>query len=141
MHEPTRQLPTLPRAFDVVRAVSDAGRPLSTSEIAEAIGTGTTIAHRIVRSLEANGYLERDSEKRYRRPSSGGMTRTLHEGLRLLQEVSSAGAAGLGADALAARMGLTDGQLAAAPAQLADAGTVSYTQRTPPTLLPGCVSG
>ncbi len=56
MPEPKSQLQTLQRAFDVVRAVSDAGRPLSTSEIAEAIGTGTTIAHPIVRSLEANGY-------------------------------------------------------------------------------------
>ena len=89
MPEAKNQLQTLQRAFDVVRAVSDAGRPLSTSEIAEAIGTGTTIAHRIVRSLEANGYLERDSEKRYRRPASGGMTRTLHEGLRLLHELSA----------------------------------------------------
>lgn len=124
MPEPKNQLQTLQRAFDVVRAVSDAGRPLSTSEIAEAIGTGTTIAHRIVRSLEANGYLERDAEKRYRRPLSGGMTRTLHEGLRLLQEVSAAGAGGMGAAALAARMDLTDGQVVSALTQLADAGMV-----------------
>lgn len=122
MPEAKNQLQTLQRAFDVVRAVSDAGRPLSTSEIAEAIGTGTTIAHRIVRSLEANGYLERDSEKRYRRPASGGMTRTLHEGLRLLHELSAAGASGIASGTLATRLGLTEGQVTAALAQLADAG-------------------
>lgn len=124
MPEAKNQLQTLQRAFDVVRVVSEAGRPLTTSEIADAIGTGTTIAHRIVRSLEANGYLERDAEKRFRRPESGGMTRTLDEGLRLLREVSVSGASGADAGALGDSLGLTAGQAAAALAQLRDAGLV-----------------
>ncbi|WP_018700209.1 IclR family transcriptional regulator domain-containing protein [Amorphus coralli] len=124
MPEPKNQLQTLQRAFDVVRVVSEAERPLSTSEIAEAIGTGTTIAHRIVRSLEANGYLVRDADKRFTRPESGGMTRTLDEGLRILREVSAAGARGVTAATLAGRMGLTASQADAALDQLARAGLV-----------------
>lgn len=140
MPEAKSQLQTLQRAFDVVRVVSQADRPLTTSEIAEAIGTGPTIAHRIVRSLEANGYLERDAEKRYRRPHSGGMTRTLHEGLRLLQAISTAGGAGAGTLALAAGSGLTEGQVLGALGQLAEAGLVEKRTDGAWAISPGILS-
>ena len=140
MPEAKSQLQTLQRAFDVLGVVSGAGRALSTSEIAEAIGTGPTIAHRIVRSLEANGYLERDAEKRYRRPVSGGMTRTLSEGLRLLREVAAAGAAGIAARAMMERTGLTEAQVVAALDELADAALVERQGEARWAISPGILA-
>ena len=137
MSEAKGQLQTLDRAFAALRAVAEAPRPLSIAEVAAAIGTGSTIAFRIVRSLEAHGFLERTEQKRYRAAASGGMTRTLGQGIALLSAVARAGAR---AEALAAETGLTGVQAAAALGELAGAGLVETTADGTWTISPGILA-
>lgn len=125
MAEEKGQLQTLDRAFAALRAVAEAPRPLSVADVAGAIGTGTTIAFRIVRSLEAHGYLERTPQKRYRAAASAGMTRTLRQGLALLGVVARAGPAGAAVGELAAHSGLTDVQTTSALGELGEAELVT----------------
>lgn len=121
MAEEKYQLQTLTRAFEALRIVADAATPPTLSEIAERLGTGTTIAFRILKSLEANGYVERGSDKRYRRPAGWGAVPTLSEGLRLLKEIAGA-EAGLPAAVLAARLGLSRTRVEESLEQLRAAG-------------------
>ena len=55
----------LGRAFQIVNALADATRPLSSVEIAQQCGIDPSTAHRLVRSLVSEGYVLRNTAKRY----------------------------------------------------------------------------
>jgi IclR family transcriptional regulator, acetate operon repressor len=55
----------LGRALQIVGALVDATRPLASAEIAKQCGIDASTAHRLVRSLVLEGYVLRNSAKRY----------------------------------------------------------------------------
>jgi DNA-binding IclR family transcriptional regulator len=57
---------TLDRGLQVLEAVARAGDPLSVAEAASVVGLDRTVAHRLVATLAARGYLQRDGSGRYR---------------------------------------------------------------------------
>jgi len=121
MAEEKYQLQTLTRAFEALRIVAEAAAPPTLSEIAERLGTGTTIAFRLLKSLEANGYVERGADKRYRRPAGWAAVPTLTEGLRLLRELAASDG-GVPVPVLAARLGLSRSRVEDGLRQLREAG-------------------
>ena len=90
----TDHLQTALRTLKVLRMLSEAGRELPMSEIAERVGLGSTITFRIVRTLEAAGYVVRGADKAYRAVGSAGAP-PLPAALELLRHIADAGAAGL----------------------------------------------
>ncbi|CAN5376750.1 IclR family transcriptional regulator C-terminal domain-containing protein [soil metagenome] len=60
------QVPNLDRALSILELLGASGRPLTLSEIAEALGFPTNSVFRISMTLESRGYVERDGvTKRY----------------------------------------------------------------------------
>ena len=57
---------TLDRGLQVLEAVARAGDPLTVAEAAASVGLDRTVAHRLVATLAARGYLQRDSSGGYR---------------------------------------------------------------------------
>jgi DNA-binding IclR family transcriptional regulator len=66
----TRETPaisqTLDRGLQVLEAVARAGDPLTVAAAAGRVGLDRTVAHRLVATLAARGYLQRDSRGGYR---------------------------------------------------------------------------
>ena len=52
---------TLDRGLQVLEAVARAGDPLTVAEAAASVGLDRTVAHRLITTLAARGYLQRDS--------------------------------------------------------------------------------
>jgi DNA-binding IclR family transcriptional regulator len=61
---PTSQ--TLDRGLQVLEAVARAGDPLTVADSAAAVGLDRTVAHRLIATLAARGYLQRDANGGYR---------------------------------------------------------------------------
>jgi DNA-binding IclR family transcriptional regulator len=61
---PTAQ--TLDRGLQVLEAVARAGTAVSAAEAAASVGIDRTVAHRLITTLSARGYLQRDRGGRYR---------------------------------------------------------------------------
>jgi DNA-binding IclR family transcriptional regulator len=57
---------TLDRGLQVLEAVARAGDPLTVAEAAASVGLDRTVAHRLVATLAARGYLQRDGSGGYR---------------------------------------------------------------------------
>jgi DNA-binding IclR family transcriptional regulator len=57
---------TLDRGLQVLEAVARAGDPLTVAEAAASVGLDRTVAHRLVATLAARGYLQRDGDGGYR---------------------------------------------------------------------------
>ena len=57
---------TLDRGLQVLEAVARAGDPLTVAEAAASVGLDRTVAHRLVATLAARGYLQRDGGGGYR---------------------------------------------------------------------------
>jgi DNA-binding IclR family transcriptional regulator len=57
---------TLDRGLQILEAVARAGDPLSVAEAAVSVGLDRTVAHRLIATLAARGYLRRDGSGRYR---------------------------------------------------------------------------
>ena len=57
---------TLDRGLQVLEAVARAGDPLTVAEAAASVGLDRTVAHRLVATLAARGYLQRDAGGGYR---------------------------------------------------------------------------
>ena len=52
---------TLDRGLQLLEAVASAGDPLTVAEAASSVGLDRTVAHRLIATLAARGYLQRDS--------------------------------------------------------------------------------
>lgn len=59
--DPRLKLNSVVRAFEVLEAISRAGRPLSLAEIAEEAGIDKSAAQRVAHTLQALGYLQRSA--------------------------------------------------------------------------------
>jgi DNA-binding IclR family transcriptional regulator len=57
---------TLDRGLQVLEAVAQAGDPLTVAGAAASVGLDRTVAHRLIATLAARGYLQRDSSGGYR---------------------------------------------------------------------------
>ncbi len=63
--EPRQDIGSLQRGLAILNAVVRTERPLTSSEIADAVGLTPSTTHRLLRSLSDIGYLFRDASKRY----------------------------------------------------------------------------
>jgi len=64
--ESPRTAQTLDRGLQVLNAVARASGPVTVAEAAAGVGIDRTVAHRLVATLAARGYLQRDSQGGYR---------------------------------------------------------------------------
>ncbi len=119
-------LKTVGRAFAVLRVVGQAGAPVTLSEVSAASGMSTTIAFRFLRTLEAEGYLRRDAQKRYTLAQGETGELGLAAGVALLDRIAQAGAEGVTPGALAAAAGQGEGQILRALQTLRVAAAVEY---------------
>lgn len=119
-------LKTVGRAFAVLRVVGQAGAPVTLSEVAAAAGLSTTIAFRFLRTLEAEGYLRRDAQKRYTLATGEAGEMGLAAGMTLLDRVAQAGGIGLTTAELAATTGQGEGQVLRALTTLRGAAAVEF---------------
>ncbi|KPQ07092.1 MAG: transcriptional regulator, IclR family [Rhodobacteraceae bacterium HLUCCA12] len=119
-------LKTVGRAFAVMRVVGQAAAPITLSEVAAASGLSTTIAFRFLRTLEAEGYLRRDGQKRYTLAQGESGALGLEAGLVLLDRIAQAGAEGVSPRELAADTGQGEGQILRALQVMRAAAVVEY---------------
>lgn len=119
-------LKTVGRAFAVLRVVGQAGTPVTLSEVAAAAGLSTTIAFRFLRTLEAEGYLRRDAQKRYTLAKGETGELGLSAGMALLDRVAQAGGRGLTPGELATATAQGEGQVLRALTTLRSASAVEF---------------
>lgn len=130
-------LKTVSRAFAVLRVVGQAGAPVTLSEVAAASGLSTTIAFRFLRTLEAEGHLRRDAQKRYTLAQGEAGTLGLAAGVALLERIAQtgagegrAGAGGVSVRELAAATGQGEAQIQRALQILRQAAAVEFDPQT-----------
>lgn len=111
------------KTLAVLRLLSESGRGMTMSEVAERTGLGKSISFRIVKTLEEAGFIARGEGKRYRAVGAAG-TPPLGAALDLLRLVSDAGAGGAGAEELRAGASMTAGQVDEALTDLEAAGLI-----------------
>lgn len=124
MAEREYSLKTVTRAFEILRTVQEASKPVTLSEIAEATGQSTSNVFRFLKTLEASGHVIRDSQKSYSALTGGGQEIGLTKGLTLLDHVSGADENGMGGAELARLVSLDVPQVERALRKLEAAGCV-----------------
>jgi len=123
-------LKTVGRAFAVLRVVGQAGAPVTLSEVSAASGLSTTIAFRFLRTLEAEGYLSRNAQKRYTLANGEAGELGLATGMALLDRIAQAGDMGLTTAELAEATGQSEGQVLRALTTLRRAAAVECDPQT-----------
>lgn len=127
-------LKTVSRAFAVLRVVGQAGEPVTLSEVTAASGLSTTIAFRFLRTLEAEGQLRRDAQKRYTLAQREAGTLGLAAGVALLDRIAQAapdaGQSGVTIRELAAVTGHDLAQIERALQAMLEAAVVEFDPKT-----------